>query len=48
VCIWRGSTRGASRSYLRFALHRDLVALGPGVAELIRDKRVAQLVLKAL
>jgi MoxR-like ATPase len=35
-------------SDLRFALHRDLVALGPGIAELIRDKRVAQLVLKAL
>ncbi len=33
---------------LRFALHRDLVALGAPVTDMIRDKRVAQLVLKGM
>jgi hypothetical protein len=33
---------------LRFALHRDLVAIGPRVSELIRDPRLAALVLKGM
>jgi hypothetical protein len=33
---------------LRFALHRDLTALGPPVRELLRDKRLAEIVLKGM
>jgi MoxR-like ATPase len=33
---------------LRFALHRDLVRLGPVVTELLRDKRLAALILKGM
>ena len=33
---------------LRFALHRDLVSCGPRVTDLLRDKRLAELVLKGM
>ena len=33
---------------LRFALHRDLVTCGPKVTDLLRDKRLAELVLKGM
>ena len=33
---------------LRFALHRDLVALGPAVGELLRDRRLAESILKGM
>lgn len=33
---------------LRFALHRDLVALGPIVGELLRDRRLAESILKGM
>ena len=33
---------------LRFALHRDLVALGPVVGELLRDRGLAEVVLKGM
>jgi MoxR-like ATPase len=33
---------------LRFALHRDCMAVGPSLRELLRDKRLAELLLKSM